>query len=51
MLGPVLFLIHIRDIANELSQVTTATSFAVDTRVQKGVNVPSDCVYLQLITV
>ena len=47
VLGPVLFLIHIRDIANELSQGTTATSFADDTRVQRGVNDASDCVDLQ----
>ena len=47
VLGPVLFLIHIRDIANGLSQGTTTTSFADDTRVQRGVSAASDCEDLQ----
>ena len=47
MLGPVLFLIHISDIADGLSQGTTATSFADDTRVQRGIHVASDCEDLQ----
>ena len=47
VLGPVLFLIHIRDIAVGLSQGTTATSFADDTRVQRGVNSVQDCSDLQ----
>ena len=47
VLGPVLFLIHIRDIAASLSQGTTATSFADDTRVQRGVQSEEDCSDLQ----
>ena len=47
VLGPVLFLIHIRDIADSLSQGTTATSFADDTRVQRGVKSSEDCSVLQ----
>ena len=47
VLGPVLFLIHIRDIANGLSQGTTATSFADDTRVRRSVNSSEDCTNLQ----
>ena len=47
VLGPVLFLIHIRDIATGLSQGTTATSFADDTRVQRGVSSHQDCSDLQ----
>ena len=47
VLGPVLFLIHISDIAVGLSQGTTATSFADDTRVKRGVNSVQDCSDLQ----
>ena len=47
VLGPVLFLIHIRDIANDLSEKTTASSFADDTRVQRGIHSPEDCSSLQ----
>ena len=47
VLGPVLFLIHIRDIASGLSSQTTATSFADDTRVQRGVRSDKDCSDLQ----
>ena len=47
VLGPVLFLIHIRDIASGLSSQTTATSFADDTRVQRGVRSDQDCSDLQ----
>ena len=47
VLGPVLFLIHIRDIADGLSPGTTATSFADDTRVQRGIHGDSDCEDLQ----
>ena len=36
VLGPVLFLIHIRNIANGISHGTSATSFAADTRVHRG---------------
>ena len=38
VLGPVLFLIHIRDIASCLSEGTTASSFADDTRVKRGIS-------------
>ena len=47
VLGPVLFLIHIREIASELSAGTTATSFADDTRVQRGIKSCQDCYDLQ----
>ena len=47
VLGPVLFLIHIMDIAEGLSQGTTASSFADDTRVQRGISTPEDCCTLQ----
>ena len=47
VLGPVLFLIHIRNIASGLSQATSATSFADDTRVQRGVKTAGDCADLQ----
>ena len=47
VLGPVLFLIHIRDIAEGLSEKTTASSFADDTRVQRGINSSEDCSTLQ----
>ena len=47
VLGPVLFLIHIRDIAAGLSPETTATSFADDTRVQRGIQSGQDCSDLQ----
>ena len=47
VLGPVLFLIHIRDICSELSPDTMAISFADDTRVQHGVRTLQDCSDLQ----
>ena len=47
VIGPVLFLIHICDIANGLSDRTTASSFADDTRVQRGIHSPEDCSILQ----
>ena len=47
VLGPVLFLVHIRNIAKDLSDGTTASSFADDTRVQRGVSSPGDCSALQ----
>ena len=47
VLGPILFLIHISDIATGLSSGTTATSFADDTRVQRGVRSDKDCSDLQ----
>ena len=47
VLGPVLFLIHICDIAAGLSEKTTASSFADDTRVQRGIKTADDCSSLQ----
>ena len=47
VLGPILFLIHIRNISIGLSAGTTTTSFADDTRVQRGVSSTSDCCTLQ----
>ena len=47
VLGPVLFLIHISDIATGLSQNTTASSFADDTRVKRGIHSTADCHSLQ----
>ena len=47
VLGPVLFLIHIRGIASGLSAQTTASSFADDTRVQRGIRSDQDCSDLQ----
>ena len=47
VLGPVLFLVHIRNIAKELSAQTTASSFADDTRVQRGIADMADCTALQ----
>ena len=47
VLGPILFLIHIRDIADGLSPRTTASSFADDTRVQRGIHSHQDCSTLQ----
>ena len=48
VLGPVLFLIHIRDIASGLSPGTSATSFADDTRVKRAIRSKQDCEALQL---
>ena len=47
VLGPVLFLVHIAGIADSLSPGTSATSFADDTRVVRGVASTSDCEVLQ----
>ena len=47
VLGPVLFLVHIRNIAKDLSAKTTASSFADDTRVQRGIASSTDCTTLQ----
>ena len=47
VLGPVLFLIHIRNISRELSPESTATSFANDTRVQRSISSVGDCTDLQ----
>ena len=47
VLGPVLFLIHIRNISSSLTEGTSASSFADDTRVQRGILDPADCFSLQ----
>ena len=47
VLGPVLFLVHKRNISRELSLGTTASSFADDTRVQRGISSHDDCSDLQ----
>ena len=47
VLGPVLFLVHIRNISKGLSEGTSTSSFADDTRVQKGISSASDCSVLQ----
>ena len=47
VLGPVLFLVHIRNICIGLSEGTSASSFADDTRVQRGVSSANDCSSLQ----
>ena len=47
VLGPILFLIHIRGISSKLSQGTTSSSFADDTRIMRGVRSTADCVQLQ----
>ena len=47
VLGPVLFLVHIRNISTGLSEGTTASSFADDTRIQRGIISVSDCNTLQ----
>ena len=44
---PILFLVHIKNIAFSLSAGTFATYFADDTRVQRGVSSSTDCVALQ----
>ena len=48
VLGPVLFLIHIADIARGVSPSTTTTSFADDTRAKRAIKDPvQDCTSLQ----
>ena len=47
VLGPVLFLVHIREISSGLSPGTQSSSFADDTRIWRGVENISDCQYLQ----
>ena len=47
VLGPVLFLIHIADIAAALSPDTEASSFADDTHVLRGIKSAVDCTELQ----
>ena len=45
--GPILFLVHIMNISQGLSQGTTSSSFADDTRVQRGIYSGTDCSALQ----
>ena len=47
VLGPVLFLIHIADIAEGTSQDAAVSSFADDTRIRKGIQSDQDCQSLQ----
>ena len=47
VLGPILFLVHIRNISRGLSMGITASSFADDTRVQRGIKSLDDCSRLQ----
>ena len=48
VLGPVLFLIHIADIAKNVSAETSTTSFADDTRAKRSIKDPArDCNSLQ----
>ena len=47
VLGPCLFLVHLLDIATNLSAGTVATSFADDTRIQHGIASEQDCEVLQ----
>ena len=47
MLGPVLFLILILDIADNVSEGTRVTSFADDTRASRGIKTSLDPVQLQ----
>jgi hypothetical protein len=47
VLGPCLFLIHLMDIACSISRETTVSSFADDTRLQRGISSEEDCVALQ----
>ena len=47
VLGPCLFIIHLMNIASSLSEGTVATSFADDTRLQRGFEVEEDCKMLQ----
>ena len=47
VLGPILFLVHIRGISSTLSPGTSSSSFADDTRIWRGVKVGEDCEQLQ----
>ena len=47
VLGPVLFLVHIRGISSSLSPGTSSSSFADDTRIWRGVKTREDCQQLQ----
>ena len=47
VLGPVLFLLHIADIAVNVSHLTTASSYVDDTRVTRSISDKVDCKALQ----
>ena len=47
VLGPILFLIHIRNISSSLSIGTSSSSFADDTKIWRGVKTQADCEQLQ----
>ena len=47
VLGPVLFLIHIRNISRSLSTGTHSSSFADDTKIWRSVKTQDDCAQLQ----
>ena len=47
VLGPCLFLIHLMDISCNISRETAVSSFADDTRLQRGISSEEDCVALQ----
>ena len=47
VLGPCLFLVHLIGISSSLSLGTTASSFADDTRIQRGIEDEEDCDLLQ----
>ena len=47
VLGPVLFLLHIADIASHVSAGTSVTSYVDDTRVQRSIEGNQDCKTLQ----
>ena len=47
VLGPILFLIHIRNISKSLSDGTQCSSFADDTKIWRGVRSKEDCEQLQ----
>ena len=47
VLGPVLFLVHIRGISSRLSAESQSSSFADDTRIWRGIATAEDCKDLQ----
>ena len=47
VLGPCLFLIHLMGISCDISSDTMVSSFADDTRLQRGIDNEEDCVALQ----
>ena len=48
VLGPCLFLVHLMDISVTVSVETAVSSFADDTRLQRGIQSEEDCEMLQL---